>query len=360
MANASIYTVGGLVQANDRGQYLVRQADKDLLELCQQSTFAYILTSRQMGKSSLMIHTAEELITQGIKVVIIDLSGIGTELSADQWYWGILEVIRDQLQLSANMEAWWDEYGYLGGTQRLTHFFEQVLLPEIAEPVVIFVDEIDTTLSLDFTDDFFAAIRSLYVAREKQPEFRRLTFVLSGVATPSDLMQDLKRTPFNIGRAINLEGFHLHEVTPLTQSLIEKVQDPNQVVGEILSWTGGQPFLTQKLCYLVSEAAGANSFLSVEDIVRFQIAENWELHDQPQHLGTIRNRLLSNKELKNRLFSLYQQILKAGEVDCEDSDVQRQLLLSGLAVKQQGKLIIANRIYEQIFNDTWVVKELAN
>jgi hypothetical protein len=69
------------------------------------------------------------------------------------------------------------------------------------------VDEIDTTLSLDFTDDFYAAVRFLYVARSTDAELKRLSFVLIGVATPSDLIRDPKRTPFNIGQRVELTDF---------------------------------------------------------------------------------------------------------------------------------------------------------
>ncbi|WP_267894950.1 AAA-like domain-containing protein [Nostoc sp. 'Lobaria pulmonaria (5183) cyanobiont'] len=36
-----------------------------------------------------------------------------------------------------------------------------------------------------------------------------------------------------------------------------------------------------------------------------------------------------------------------------------ELLLSGLVTKQQGQLIVKNRIYEEVFNQTWVEKQLA-
>ena len=42
-------------------------------------------------------------------------------------------------------------------------------LVERSERLVMFVDEIDTTLRLDFTDDFFAAIRFLYQHRAADP-----------------------------------------------------------------------------------------------------------------------------------------------------------------------------------------------
>jgi hypothetical protein len=53
MADQSIYTVGGTVQAGG-GVYIPRKADEHLIELCRASELAFILSSRQVGKSSLM------------------------------------------------------------------------------------------------------------------------------------------------------------------------------------------------------------------------------------------------------------------------------------------------------------------
>ena len=71
MTNPSIYIVGGTVQAGG-GIYVPRHADEELLELCRQRVFTYILTSRQMGKSSLMVRTAERLADEDIQSVVID------------------------------------------------------------------------------------------------------------------------------------------------------------------------------------------------------------------------------------------------------------------------------------------------
>jgi hypothetical protein len=53
------------------------------------------------------------------------------------------------------------------------------------------------------------------------------------------------------------------------------------------------------------------------------------------------------------------QILQRGEVAANNSPEQMELQLSGLVVKQQGKLRVYNRIYESIFNLTWVNNALA-
>src|SRR6185503_16663935 len=163
MSDTQIFTVGGTVQASN-GFYIPRRADDELLALCRGGNFGYVLTPRQLGKSSLMVRTAERLTAEGVRSVIIDLSQIGVQVSPEEWYLGLLSMIEDQLDLDSNAVNWWRERSHLGVTQRLTMFFEEVLLKEVDAPVVVFVDEIDTTLSLNFTDDFFAAIRYFYNA----------------------------------------------------------------------------------------------------------------------------------------------------------------------------------------------------
>src|SRR5437764_11149463 len=106
MIETQIYTVGGTVQAGN-GCYISRQADEDLLALCRANIFTYILTARQMGKSSLMMQTAERLACEGIRSVKIDLAVIGTQVDAEGWYFGLLFEIRKQLRLSCDLCAWW-------------------------------------------------------------------------------------------------------------------------------------------------------------------------------------------------------------------------------------------------------------
>jgi hypothetical protein len=59
-----------------------------LLAHCHAGEFAFILSTRQVGKSSLMVRTAQQLEGENIHSVIIDLSGIGVKISADEWYLG--------------------------------------------------------------------------------------------------------------------------------------------------------------------------------------------------------------------------------------------------------------------------------
>jgi hypothetical protein len=242
---------------------------------------------------------------------------------------------------------------------------DDVLLTELSGKIIIFVDEIDSILRIKFKDDFFAFIRACYNQRADNPEYQRLTFCLLGVATPSNLIADTNRTPFNIGKAVELTGFQLNEIDALIRGFEGRVARPKAIMEELLKWTGGQPFLTQKLCQLI--CSSNYSFLEhqekqcIEELVQNQIIENWKAQDEPEHLRTIRDRLTQNAENQTgRLLGLYQQILHQGEIPADDSPEQMQLRLTGLIVKQQGKLQIYNRIYAEIFNQAWLDKVLTN
>src|SRR5262249_29882217 len=106
---------------------------------------------------------------------------------------------------------------------------------------------------LEFRDDFFAAIGEMYQMRARDPLYNRLTCVVLGVATPSDLAPDTTRTPFSRGRRIGLDEFRYSEATPLCQGIeVHYPRQADRMFRSIFYWTNGHPYLTQKLCLAIS------------------------------------------------------------------------------------------------------------
>jgi signal transduction histidine kinase len=195
-----------------------------------------------------------------------------------------------------------------------------------------------------------------------------LTFALFGVANPTDLIRDKQRTPFNVGQAIKLAGFQEQEIQPLLPGLQGHGENPVAILQCILHWTGGQPFLTQKLCQVVSTLpkpirAGEEA-QRVEELVRSHILNHWELQDDPAHLRTIRDYLLHDPQQAIRLLALYQYILLTHSASTryplliDDSYDQARLLLSGLVIRQGNTLSPRNPIYEAVFDQAWVEHQL--
>ncbi|MEM8674445.1 MAG: AAA family ATPase [Cyanobacteria bacterium P01_G01_bin.67] len=358
------YQVGGCLTI-DAPTYVIRQADTDLYQNLKQGHYCYILNSRHMGKSSLRVRIMNKLQKEGIICVAVDLTMIGSQKTTiEQWYAGVIYRLVNSLKLADKFDfrSWWCSLDLLSPVQRFSEFIEQILLREIRGRIIIFIDEIDSVLSLSFRlDDFFAVIRACYNNRNDYPEYQRLNFVLLGVATSASLIQDKYCTPFNIGNAIALQGFQLHEVKPLTEGLASKFQNPQALIKQVLAWTGGQPFLTQKICSLMLEVqippTEGMKTEWIDHLIQGKIIDNWESKDDPQHFKTIRDRLLNSSD-PIRLLQLYQQILDQAEVIVDDSKVHKELLLSGLVKQEGSKFLVYNCIYQSVFDLAWCEKAL--
>jgi adenylate cyclase len=370
------YQVGGSLKLNSPS-YVTRRADLELYDAIVAGEFCYVFNARQMGKSSLRVRTQHELKQVGIRSASLDMTSIGSrDLTPQQWYKTLAADLLRSLSLwnQVNLKSWWQAHDSVSPLRQLSMLVEEII--EVHYPnehLVIFVDEVDSALSLNFpVDDFFALIRYCYNQRADQPTYNRLTWALFGVTIPADLMSDRRRTPFNIGRAIELQGFQEDEAAPLVAGLTSHVSNAQGVLREVLRWTKGQPFLTQKLCRLVVETcestvsreplvipAGTEGYW-VEQIVQSQIIDEWMTQDQPEHLRTIRDRLLYNETMAGRLLGIYQRLLAGEVIAGDDSPEQIELLLSGLVVYQNGVLQIKNAIYQAVFNQQWVTEQLEN
>ena len=348
------YVTGGTLR-RDAPSYVQRQADRDLYDGLSRGQFCYVLTSRQMGKSSLMVRTAGRLREEGVGVAVLDLTAIGQNLSAEQWYDGLLGRMGQQLDLEDELEEFWLSHSRLGPLQRWMQAVREVVLPRSPGQVVIFVDEIDAVRSLPFsTDEFFAGIREFYNRRTEDPELNRLTFCLLGVATPSDLIRDTRTTPFNIGRRIELTDFTVAEAAPLASGLGREEKLSQALLKRALYWTGGHPYLTQRLCQSVAEDGSVNDPGGVDRLCE-ELFFSTRARERDDNLLFVRERLLRSEADLAGLLDLYAQVRSHKRVrDDETNPLVSILRLSGITRVVDGCLKVRNRIYERVFDREWI------
>ncbi|PLZ24301.1 AAA-like domain-containing protein, partial [Fischerella thermalis] len=181
MTNLNYYKLGGSLEYQ-HPTYVVRQADYELYEGLKNGDLCYVLNSRQMGKSSLRVHIMKQLKEQGIQCASVDLTRIGSHVTPSEWYGGFVsELLRGfGLSRKVNFGTWWRSQEFLPPKQRLSELIDDVLLTEFSGKVIIFIDEIDSILRINFKDDFFAFIRACYNQRADNSEYQRLTFCLLG------------------------------------------------------------------------------------------------------------------------------------------------------------------------------------
>ncbi|MCB0212636.1 MAG: AAA-like domain-containing protein, partial [Anaerolineae bacterium] len=352
------FKTGGALDPDDPS-YVIRQADQALGRAVLSGQYCNILTSRQMGKSSLMVRTVSYLQSQNTRTVVIDLTNIGTTVSASEWYFGIISQFKRQLDLTLDEAAWWTERTGLGPVQRFSDFLRQVVLGEVKESIVVFIDEIDSTLNLRFTDDFFAAIRAAYNARARDPVYHRLTFVLVGVARPADLIKNRWRTPYNIGTSIDLGDFTESEAQTLLNGLkVAYPQHAENILERVLYWTDGHPYLSQKMC---AEVVAEDNDLMDEgmDTLVERLFLTTKAKREESNLMFIRDRIRETRE-RGAMLRVYRRVWASEQIKDEERSVTKsQLKLIGLVkVGSGGYLVVRNRIYSQIFDAQWVKENM--
>jgi hypothetical protein len=378
-APQEFFVAGGTLW-REAPSYIVRPADDELFRLTLAGEYCDVLAARQMGKSSLMVRTANRLQESGVRSAILDISTLGGGLSTPEaWFFGFLDELAMQLGMDVDVDTWWEAHANHNPVQRFNIFIRDVVLVEIQTPIAIFVDEIDSALGMNFTDDFFAAIRAAYNARASDSDFQRLTFILLGVARPADLIRNPSRTPYNVGTHIHLSDFTLPELQPF-QTVLEAVYpgQGTEIVEWVLEWTNGQPYLTQKLCAtLVQVPKSPCSQESVAQTVqRLFFTEEAR---KESNLRAIRDRIESSPN-KLKMLQIYERILEGKPVpDEERSPAKNELKLTGLVrPSSQGqaesdgggpvrgehvhggpvRLEVRNRIYRTVFDQEWVQKSL--
>ena len=386
------YITAGTLPANALS-YIKRKADDEIYEALKEGNYCYIFNCRQMGKSSTENSVRHRLAQEGWATAYFPVSKGGIEnISAEQWYYQMLEYIAngdendennytkerdrcqkyDNLDLAFDFKNWWnkkkDFYSY---ENLFKKFITEIILNKLPNrKILITFDEIDSILQIKSgfsCNDFFAVIRELYNSRVNNPSLNNIHFCILGVATPRDLSTDKIRTPFNIGNKIELTGFTPEEAEKgvekkskgLLTGLQGKVDNPSAVLKEIIRYTGGQPYLTQKLCRIVSKANNLQP--NIKQLILKQI-----INLRDDNLNHIQERI---EELKVRspdscrlALETYLEILQNPDeripVNPKQEEINGILKLAGLVVEQTDRgvqyLKVFNWIYKTRYSPFWV------
>lgn len=353
------YVTGGTLSAT-ADCYVTRQADSDLVESLLRGELCYVLNSRQMGKSSLMVRTAMRIRESGGHAVLFDLTAIGSNVTPEQWYLGMLCQFGDITRRLPEVVAHWNQLQEVGPLQRFVSSLREITFHWPSGPIVIFIDEIDVVTQLQFsTDEFFAAIRECHNRKATDAVLGRLTFCLLGVAVPSDLIQDPTSTPFNIGRRIVLSDFTPGEAKTLERGLDQVGSAAAQkLMRRVLYWTAGHPYMTQRLCAALSQDPGDSTTRQVDRVCETLFMRP-ESRDSDPNLAFSQRCLLSYSLEHEPIIPIYYRILLGESITFNESDaVHNRLLLSG-AVSVTGSILrVRNRVFERVFDRAWVSTQL--
>jgi WD40 repeat protein len=395
------FRVGGAVGLT-APSYIPRRADTQILEALQSGEYCYVFSSRQVGKTTLVLSVAARLRELGVPVLYLDLEAMPKSVTEEQFYERLFKalsflIVEHDPLLEEKLEEYWHKHEESIPLFRWLEAIRCVVLPNLTGRLIILIDEVDKTRTLSFSkdnsysDDFFAGIRSFYNARAEDPILARISFCLVGMISAGDLIQDVRNTPFNIGRRIELTDFTEKESAVLSEGL-GAGERGKAIIKRVLHWTDGHPYLTQRLCEGVADTIRAGRKVQdshwEQDVERTheELAESysaqslaidcklvdrecgecfWSERGAPDdNLAFVQRYLLestaSDDRQRAKLLNLYGDVLARRRVKDDEADSTVMVLKLSGVVKGDGRgwLQVRNRIYEHVFDARWIRKHM--
>lgn len=356
------FAVGAPLHAVRPG-YVRRSADDLLYDTLVAGNYAHVIAPDRTGKTSLIAATSARLQNNGFKVAVLDLDQISERdggSDAGRWYYSIAYRLSRQLRLKTDLQTWWQDHSILSNRQRLVEFYVQVVLKNIQERIVIFIDEIQHIADLPFAEHLLASVRAAHNSRTTEPEFNRLGFVMVGECDPLSLIGDPNLSPFDVSTEIRLGDFDRDDLHVFAAELNIPPADAKIALDRVYYWTSGQPYLSQKLSRAIArEDIEGDMIEAIDRLARHQLGGRAAISSEP-HMSHLHKAVITDKKNYESMLTTYGQIRKGMRINYEpDSRRHRRLLALGfVVVDDQGDFKIRNRLYESVFTARWANENL--
>ncbi len=328
--------------------YVERKADLQLhgiVEAMQRP--GYVLVSRQMGKTNLLLRAKRKWENSRDVYVYIDMSNIDeTEKECFQslidtaidTHEDVLGSLRERIQDLRRTNI--TKSAVQAHNEEL-----RVLLGAIEGKLVFILDEIDSLTRTSFSDNVFSQIRSVYFSRVNYPVLEKLTYVLSGVVEPTEIIKNPKISPFNIGEKILLDDFNPEEYSAfIRRAGLEGLGE--DVLERIYYWTGGNPRMTWDVCYEIQQVEHIT-----QETVDLIVKKLYLTTFDKAPVDTIRSLVKEDRVLRDAIIQLAYD-----KGNTLSDKIKSKLYLSGIVNYYDNDVIIKNRIIKESLSLSWLQK----
>ncbi|MBD1843591.1 AAA-like domain-containing protein [Cyanobacteria bacterium FACHB-63] len=269
--------------------------------LMQPGALVRVKAPRQMGKTSLVSRVLTQLREQHHHTAIISLQLADASVLTDlrrflQWFCAI---VSQSFGLPNQLDRHWDDL--FGNSYNCTNYFENYILTEITDPIVLALDEVDSVFEHpEIAADFFGMLRAWYEKSRygdaKSELWQKLRLVLIHsieVYVPLHLNQ----SPFNAGLLVELPTLNTEQVLDLAQRY--GFEDLETAAEALLNLTGGNPYLVQVGLHHLSLQS-----VSIEALLRSTTSDGvygnhlrnllWDLQKYPELMAALRRVVFSD------------------------------------------------------------------
>jgi hypothetical protein len=219
-------------------------------EILQPGALIRIKAPRQMGKTSLMARILNHAKEEGYYTIPLSFQRADSKLftDLDQFLRWFCEQVGRRLKRLNQLDDYWKGYG---SKDKCNAYFEECVLEETDQPIVLGLDEVDLVFPhREVADDFFSLLRSWYESARYgdlgSELWKKLRLVVVH-STEAYVPLNMNQSPFNVGRNVELPEFSGLQVKDLAQRYGLYWQDSQ--VELLTTLVGGHPYLIRKALY---------------------------------------------------------------------------------------------------------------
>ena len=306
--------------------------------LLQPGSLIRIKAPKKMGKTFLTNRILEQAKKHDYQTVSINLLDADTNLFRDfdnflRWFCSFLG--RELNLPRENLSKYWCEED--GSKTKCNAYFEEYLLPEISEALVLCIDNIDLIFPHKIAEDFLSLLRSCHEKAKRKNLWKKLRLVVVH-STEIYIPLDINKSPFNVGEHIELPEFNLEQVNKLTENY--QLNWQAEKIKQLTDLVGGHPFLLDRaLSYLATR----------QNLTLSELLEKAPTNEgiYRSHLQELLSSLGKNSEIK----AAFKKVILATECVNLESMLTYKLYSLGLVKLVGNDVIPRYELYRQYFSD---------
>lgn len=211
--------------------------------ILQPGSLIRIKAPRRMGKSSLMVRILNYASQQGCQTVFLSLRLADRSILQNldkflQWFSASVGL---GMNMPNRLTDYWDEL--FGSKISCKIYFEQYLLANAPQPLVLALDDVDLLFDYpELADEFFGLLRTWHEQAKNRHIWKQLRLVV-GHSTEVYIPLNVNKSPFNVGLPIELKSFSAEQVEDLAGRY--GLSWSRKQTEQIMAIANGQPYLVQ-------------------------------------------------------------------------------------------------------------------
>ncbi|BAY97750.1 hypothetical protein NIES37_16950 [Tolypothrix tenuis PCC 7101] len=304
-------------------------------EITNPGSLIQIKAPRQMGKTSFMVRILAHAATIGYQTVSLNLLQADNKILTDlnkvlRW---LCANITHKLKLKNKLDDYWDED--LGSKANCTIYLQEYLLPQIDNPLVLALDEVNEIFEYpEIAQDFLCLLRSWHEEAKDSKIWQKLRLIVSK-STELYIPLSIAKFPFQVGFSVQIRSFNWEQVQDLAQR-----HQLNISIGHLaeLMWlVAGHPYLLRVAFYHL-----AHQDLTWEELMQ-TAASDTGIYSEYLH------QLLWYLQQHPELAMAFEQVLKAKAPIALEPVQAFKLHSIGLVNMRNNQVMISCDLYQRYF-----------